>query len=331
MIIAGSWYALCLLPLVLILIGLLVRALVLTKRVVERVSSPAHRARVLHHFSLAKVYMRTGCMIGALILLWLAALRIQYESHEKKPSYEQGRDLLIALDISRSMLAQDYQPSRLHAAKAKIKTLLQALSAERVGLLVFSGSALVQCPLTKDFEAFELFLDAIDAESMTEGTTDIASALYTAAHLFEQNPERKNKLLVVVTDGEDFSIDLAAMQKKAVDLGMRVCALGMATPEGAPIPTYDQDGKLQGHIRDAAGAVVMSRLHEPTLKKLATELSGIYLRADKNSDADVDRLCAWLATFDKEQFATTDRATYKETFIYYAAAALACVLIGRFL
>lgn len=328
MIFAGLAAALKIAPLVIFLIVTVIYSAWNSKRLVARLSAPQHRKLLVHNFSLTKLVIRTFCMVAALLALWFAVLRIQYESQEKLPAYEQGRDVVIALDISRSMLAQDYQPNRLVFAKQKIKQLLQQLTSERVGLIVFSGSALVQCPLTKDFEAFELFLDAIDAESMTHGTTDIGSALQAACTLFEQQPERKNKLLVVFTDGEDFSVDLAAMQKQAEDCHMRVCAIGMATPAGAPIPLYAEDGTLQGHIRDDAGNVVMSRLQEKTLKTLATQLGGIYVRA-QDADDDIAQLRTWVARFDTEQFAATDRVKHEETFMYYAATALFLLLVSR--
>lgn len=328
MIFAGLRIALKIAPIIIFVIAKVFYNAWNSTRALARLSAPKHRNLLIHNFSMTKLIMRTVCMVAVLLALWCAALRMQYESQEKQPSYEQGRDLLIALDISRSMLAQDYQPNRLVFAKQKIKQLLQQLYSERVGLIVFSGSALVQCPLTKDFEAFELFLDAIDAESMTHGTTDLGSALQAAMNVFEQQPERQNKLLVLFTDGEDFSVDLTAMQKKAAEIGMRVCTVGMATAEGAPIPLYDEEGKLQGHVRDDAGNVVMSRLHEKMLTSLATQLGGIYVRAH-HADDDIDRLRTWVATFEREQFATTDHVKHEETFMYYAAAALVLLLLSR--
>lgn len=323
--------ALLMLPVVIVLIALLVRALFVVRRMISRISSPQHRALVIRHFSYGRLYARTACMIIALVALWCALARIQYEAADAQPTYEQGRDLLIALDISRSMLAQDYQTNRLTCAKKKIKTLLQQLASERVGLIVFSGASLVQCPLTKDFASFELFLNALDAESMTHASTDISCALQSALAAFEQQHDRKNKLLVIFTDGEDFSADLPAMQQQAADIGMRVCTIGIATPEGAPIPLYNQAGVLEGHLKDDAGNVVMSRLDEKRLQQLSQQLSGLYIRADAQSDDDVDRLCAWVTSFDKEKFAVTDHVSYRETFVYFAAVGLAFLLIGRFL
>lgn len=328
MIYAGLSTAIQMLPVVLFLLFKLISGAMLSSRAIARLAAPAHRKLMIRNFSLAKLGMRTFLYLLVVAALWFAILRIQYESGEKKAAYEQGRDVLIALDISRSMLAQDYQPNRLFFAKKKIKQLLQQLASERVGLIVFSGSALVQCPLTKDFDAFELFLDAIDAESMTHGTTDIGSALQAAITSFEQQPERHNKLLVVFTDGEDFSVDLAAMQKHAAEIGMRVCTVGMATPEGAPIPLYDEAGKLQGHVCEENGSVVMSRLDEKMLKTTATQLGGRYVRAQQTMD-DVEEITSWLHKFEKEQFATTDHVKHEETYMYCAAVALVCLLLGR--
>lgn len=329
--IIGNQFAWIAAPFGMVLIGILLRGIFLINRIINRISSPVHRSRVLHNFSFIKMLVRTCLVSASLLVLWGGLLRLQYEPADKKPISEQGRDVIIALDISRSMLAQDCQPSRLACAKGKIKTLLVQLTSERVGLIIFAGSAIVQCPLTKDFEIFELFLDAIDVESLSQGTTDVGSALQAAISIFEQNAERKNKLLVLFTDGEDFSSDLAIMQKKAADLGVRVCAMGMGTPEGAPIPYFDQDSKLQGHVRDEQDNVVMSRLNEPVLKSLITSLSGLYVRVDVQSDKDIDRLCAWLKKFEKEQFAVTNQSLHEETFMYFTGIGLILLLMSTLL
>ena len=331
MIVAAAGRALMVLPVIVVLIALLVRSVVLIQQMVAQLSAPQHRKLVLRNFSCVKVVARVTCLVLALVCLWLALARIQYPTETTKQLNEQGRDLLIALDISRSMLAQDYPKSRLATAQKKIQQLMQRLDSERVGLIVFSGSALVQCPLTKDFASFELFLNALDAESMTHASTDIASALTSALNAFEQQPDRQHKLLVIFTDGEDFSADLSSVQQRAADVGMRVCTVGIASPEGAPIPLYTPEGTLTGHLKDEQGTVVMSRLDEATLSNLAQKLSGLYVRADAHRDTDIDTLCQWVKSFDKETFAAGDRRVYGETFIYFAAMALVFLILSRFL
>lgn len=331
MIIVGNYYAWLILPIVICLIGILLRRIVVVHSLVNRISAPHHRLQLIHHFSFPKLIIR-ACLLSCSLLLILGALfRVRYESADKQPLHEHGRDVVIALDISRSMLAQDYQPNRLKAAKNKIKALLSKLTWERVGLIIFAGSALVQCPLTKDFEVFELFLDALDVESLSHGTTDIGSALQMAISVFERTPDKKNRLLVMLTDGEDFSTNLAEIQKRATDCGIRICAVGMGTPNGAPIPLFTQDGKLEGHVRDEQGNVVMSRLNESMLRTLTQSLSGLYLNADQTSNDDIDRLCEWVKTFEQEQFSVTNHIIYEESFMYFSGIGLISLLLSMIL
>jgi len=331
MIIAGRSIALLVAPFVIALIVCVLWGIIFVHRMINRLSAPVHRAEIVHNFSFMKVVCKRGLMVGVLLCLWLALARMQYEGENKTPQYEQGRDVVVLLDVSRSMLAQDVQPSRLVCAKNKIKKLLDQLASERVALIIFSGGALVQCPLTKDFDAFELFLDAIDAESLSSGTTDLASGLQSAVNLFEQDPARQSKLIVLVTDGEDFSKDLSVVREKIEQQHICICTLSVGTAEGAPIPLYDPDGVLQGHMRDDAGKVVMSRVNEHVLQALANDFAGLYIRADAASDRDIVSICRWVQKFEKERFSTADCAVHEETFMYYTGAGLAMLFMSRLL
>ena len=172
------------------------------------------RYALLSNASSKKQIARTVLLSTALLFLFIALLRPQWNRSEETVMQE-GRDLYIGLDISRSMLAVDCKPNRLLYAKDKIKRLLKNLSSERVGLILFSGTAFVQCPLTSDYSAFYLYLDAVDAELISSGTTALDQAIRQALSSFFTTPERKNKLLVLFTDGEDFSHNLAGIKKEA--------------------------------------------------------------------------------------------------------------------
>jgi len=326
MIFAGISY-IFILPLVVILLCMLGYRFFIVKKQVNLLSSPEHRILLLKNFSLLKTVIRIILLCCVAVLLWIALLRPQYPTESSEQTFEQGRDVVIALDISRSMSAQDDTPNRLSFAKKKILELLSYLGSERVGLLVFSGTALVQCPLTRDFEAFKLFLDAIDIETLSSSSTDIGSAIESALLLFRQVPARKSKLLVVVTDGEDFSPNFAETALKAHQEGLSICALGIGTPEGAPIPLFDQSGKLTGYQKDEQGAVVMSRLNDALLQELVGDAGGLYVRAEQNSDADLEKLSRWVEKFEKERFGITEGTGHQELFMYITGLAFILLLI----
>jgi Ca-activated chloride channel homolog len=259
--------------------------------------------------------------IGALFLC-IALLRPQWDKSEET-IVQEGRDLYIALDISRSMLATDCSPNRLYFAKEKIKSLVKKLSCERVGLILFSGAAFVQCPLTSDYGAFYLYLDAVDAELISSGTTALDQAITQALNSFAATPDRKSKLLVLFTDGEDFSHNLNNIKQEAAESGLSIFTFGVGTPEGAPVPLFDAHGKLLGHQKDAQGGVVISRLNEGILSSLSSDAGGQYIRAVDNEN-DITAFIRAVRFFEKEQLAERKHSRYEDQYHYFLLVSFIC-------
>ena len=184
------------LPLFLFFIYLVIRQYINLKRHVGLLVHPRNQQTVLKNFSLRRQFLKTVFMVCSITLIFLSLLQPQWGKKEITTRQE-GRDLLIALDISRSMLAKDLTPNRLDFTKLKIRNLLQRLDFERVGLILFSGSAFLQCPLTADHAAFLMFLDQVDVESIASGTTSMSNALLKAIEVFSTS-DRKNKLVVTL-------------------------------------------------------------------------------------------------------------------------------------
>jgi Ca-activated chloride channel family protein len=276
----------------------------------------------LRNVSSLKQLLKIGLMIIGCLFLCLALLRPQWDKSEETIMQE-GRDLYIALDISRSMLATDCEPNRLIFAKEKIKRLVKKLSCERVGLILFSGSAFVQCPLTSDYSAFFLYLDAVDAELISSGTTALDQAIQQALTSFAAIPERKSKLLVLLTDGEDFSHNLHDIKQQATDSHLSIFTIGVGTPEGAPVPLFDPHGKLIGHQKDAHGGVVISRLNEGILHTLSQDAGGRYIRATNNDD-DVALFIRSVHSFDKELLAERKHSRYEDQYHYFLLISFIC-------
>lgn len=289
------------------------------KRAVALLSNLQWRSLLLPHFSQKRQILKALCLGIGCSMLFLAFLQPQWDKKEE-PVAQEGRDLFIALDISKSMLAQDVEPSRLQLAKAKIKTLLQLLPSERVGLLLFAGSPVMQCPLTTDHGAFLMFLDQVDHATMSAGTTALDKALQKVLDVFKDVPQKKNKLLVIFTDGEDFSSNLAAIKDQAQEVGLRIITVGIGTDQGAPIPLLDDNGNKTGYQLDDNGSVVISRLNEGILSSLASNLQGFYIHAT-HDPTDLKKLVSYVECMEKEKFDDKKIQSLQEQYHYFVAVA----------
>lgn len=280
---------------------------------------------LIRNFSLGKSIVKILLMTVGILFLVLALLRPQWNKKEELVQQE-GRNLFIALDVSRSMLAADCSPNRLQYAKTKIKRLLQLLKCERVGLILFSGSAFVQCPLTADYDALYMFLDQVDVETISSGTTALDAALAKALETFETMMDQKNKLLMIFTDGEDFSSNLIEFKREARHAGLHIFTFGLGTTQGAPIPLFNEHGEKIGHQLDAAGNVVISRLNEGILNSLAQEVGGVYVQM-KNDDSDLQQLIEQISRFEKERFEDKKVSQLEDQYPYFLLVALFCFAI----
>lgn len=313
------------LPLFLILIILAIRNYRRIRYTFQLIANKVFHSSIFLHFSVTKQLIKTCCIVIALILLFIALLQPQWGKKEQSVVQE-GRDLMVLLDVSRSMLAQDIKPNRLEFAKLKIRNLLQKLTVERVGLVLFSGTAFVQCPLTADHAAFLMFLENVDTESISSGTTSIGSALNKAIDVFSAVPERKNKLILLVTDGEDFSLNLNQAKQRAIKEEATLFALGIGTTQGAPIPILDSHGKQAGVEMDAKGNVQLSALNENMLKEICKILHGNYFKATYQ-DHDIDALVGLIKKFEKEHFTDKKISMYEEQYPWFLGMATILLML----
>jgi Ca-activated chloride channel family protein len=190
----------------------------------------------------------------------------------------QGIDIVIALDTSLSMLAEDMQPNRLEAAKREISDFIGGLKGDRVGLVAFSGEAVPLCPLTVDYEAALMLVRSMDVYTVSEPGTAIASAVQTSVSLFE-GTEKGDRVIVLVTDGENTQGDVDEAIRLASDKHIRIYPIGLGSPKGELIPERGTDGSVTGYKKDARGETVLSRLDEPSLERIAAGTHGRYLPA----------------------------------------------------
>jgi Ca-activated chloride channel homolog len=316
----NNWWCFIVLLIVVMLISVRYR-----KRLIARKILIGNYPEFLRNHSSGKEFFKSILFVIGFFFLCIALLRPQWNKSEEVVMQE-GRDLYVGLDISRSMLAADCHPNRLLYAKEKIKQMMKKLSCERVGLILFSGSAFIQCPLTSDYSAFYLYLDSVDAELISSGSTALDQAIRVALTSFESTPQRKSKLLVLFTDGEDFSRNLADIKQQAKDNGLSIFTVGIGTPEGAPVPLFDPHGNNIGHQKDAQGNVVISRLNEGMLHSLSSDAGGEYIRATDNND-DITALVKTVQSFEKEQLGEQKVSQHEDQYPYFLVISFICFVL----
>lgn len=284
-----------------------------------------HQKKLLLNYSYIRKILKTILFALGLLFLFLALLSPMWDKQEQNIE-QAGRDIFIALDVSRSMLAKDLNPNRLEFAKNKIKELLKLIKTDRVGLILFSGSAFVQCPLTRDFSAFYMYLDQVDTETISSGTTALDQAIKVALTSFKSNQTNKNKLLVILTDGEDFSSNLTQIKEEVKSEGLHIFSIGVGTTQGAPIPIIDEAGKQTGHQLNVAGNVVMSKLNEGILRALSQQSGGYYVTATKNND-DLNTILSKIESYEKEKFEDKKISHFIAQYPYFVLVSFICFLL----
>lgn len=261
----------------------------------------------------------------ALLITGLANPQIGTKLEEVK---REGVDIIIALDISNSMRAEDIRPNRLERAKQAISRLIDQLENDRIGIVIFAGQAYVQLPITTDFGAAKLFLSTIEPDLIPTQGTDIGAAIDLSMKSFVGN-DNKHKALVIITDGEDNEGQGLEAAKAAREEGVVIHTIGMGTENGAPIPVY-KNGIQIDFIKDGNGSIVLSRLDQSTLEKISAEGKGIFVRAS-NSDDGLNAVLKEISKMDKKAFGTKIYTGYEDRFQYFIGAGLLILLMEFFL
>lgn len=260
-------------------------------------------------------------------IIGLAGPKIGTEVREIE---RKGVDLLIALDLSRSMNAEDVRPSRLAKAKFEISRLIDRAQGDRIGLLVFTGEAFVQSPMTLDYSALRMFLDIAETHQMPSGTTNFRNAMLKAAETFQALDEQSSaaKAMVFISDGENHGPAYNEALTQLVGIGVTIFTVGVGTPEGGPIPNYVRGtNNLIGYQRDAQGAIVTTRLETETLQDIARRGNGSYLDI-RSGAATIDPLLARLDELEKGEFSSQEFADYKNRYQILLILGLACFITG---
>ncbi len=240
-----------------------------------------------------------------------------------------GIDVYVLLDVSLSMTAEDIKPSRLAKAKHDIANLIHKLRGDRIGLMIFAGQAYVQIPLTTDYGAANMMLNAVSTNSVPQQGTAIASSIEMALSSFKKNTETK-KAIIVITDGEDHEGNIEKVIKEAVDKGVVIYTIGLGSPSGVPIPLYNDSGVKTGYKKDRYGKVVLTKLNESMLQTIAADGNGKYYHGSNNDD-ELEKIYSDLGKIEKSEFGATKITDYEDRFYYFIAAGLLLLLIEFFI
>lgn len=263
-------------------------------------------------------------LIYILIIIGLANPQIGSKLEKVE---RQGVDLMIALDVSNSMLAEDIKPNRLERAKRAISKLVDQLEGDRIGIVVFAGRAYTQLPITSDYSAAKLFINTIDTDVVPTQGTSIGQAITLSMEAFEKS--KHDKAIIVITDGEDHEDDPVAAAEEAVKNSVSVYTIGIGLPEGAPIPTYS-NGQKTGFKKDLSGKTVVTKLDEITLQKVAAAGKGIYVRAN-NTTAGLKDVFDRINKMEKQKYEAKIFSDYEDRFQIFLALALFFLVMDLFI
>jgi len=297
----------------------------------ERFGDPATVGQMAAALRPRRRLLKAVLVVGGLLLATVALMGPRWGT-EVRTVERRGVDLVVALDVSSSMRVQDVPPSRLRRAKSELRSLVDDLTGDRVGLVLFAGEGFVQAPLTTDYGAFRLFLDAAGPDQLSRPGTNLSAAVDAAVQAFRASRpasdsaapgEPRPRALLIVSDGEHHEGDLQAARQKADEAGVTLLTAGVGTEEGGRIPIRER-GRRVGFKRDRDGNVVQSRLNESVLTRLAQ--SGAYFRIAATTSALSDVPAALreigTSTYDAERF-----ADYREMYQWPLAAALVLLLV----
>jgi len=294
------------------------------KKTWDKFAQKSLLAELLAQVNSGRQRLKAILLILGLLFCFIALLRPQW-GFKWQESKRKGLDIIIALDTSKSMLANDIKPSRLERAKLAIGDFTQDLKGDRIGLIAFSGSAFLGCPLTIDYGGFLLSLENIDVNTIPKGGTSISSAIKEALRSYPAG-EGKYKVLIIITDGEDHEGDPLRLAEEAKKEGIIICCIGIGTKEGELVFLEQKDGRKE-FLRDNEGNAVKSRLNEEVLQKIALACGGTYIRST-NINFGLDLLYQGrLSKMEKREFEGKMNKLYAERFQIPLAIGLILILL----
>lgn len=283
------------------------------RRRLRRFGDEALVNELMPSWSRGKLWVRTVLLSLAFFFFVIGLSRPQIGAKLKDHKIK-GAEIMIVLDVSNSMLAQDYSPDRLERAKLAISRITDKLKDDRIGLIVFAGTSFVQLPITSDYVSAKMFLNSIYTESIPIQGTAIGDAISTAVRGFSAQSEH-SRAIIVITDGENHEDDAVAAAKQAAEAGIKVYTIGVGSADGQPIP---MNGEL---LKDKDGNIVVTRLDEETLRKVASAGGGAYVHAG-NDEFGLTPIISDIRKMEDEEYNSVVFEEYNEQFMYFLGITL---------
>jgi len=294
------------------------------KKLLSRLGDPELIDKLTASVSLKKRRWKMALLLLSLSFIILALADPQIGTKLQKVK-RKGVDIFVALDVSRSMLAEDVAPNRLEKARHEIAQFIDQLQGDRIGLIAFSGIAFVQCPLTLDYAAAKLFLKDMDTDMIPVPGTAIAEAIKTANRSFVTK-ELKHKVLILITDGEDHEGDAVKAAKEAAKDGVVIYTIGIGSPAGAPIPVFDKYGNKVGYKKDRNGQVVTTKLDVVTLQKIAFETNGKF-HISSTGESELNKIYAEISKMEKKELSSRQFSQFEDRFQIFLLISLVLFIL----
>jgi len=293
------------------------------KRAMERIADSDLLARLTGAERMGSRFLKGLFLLASLGLMIFALAGPRWGSHYQEVS-QKGVDIMVLVDVSGSMLVEDIEPNRLERARREILDFLRIVEGDRVGLIAFAGAAFVQCPLTLDYAALQMFLSALEPDLIPVAGTDLGAAIESAVASFDFKSET-DKVILLITDGEDNEKKGLEAAKKAAEKGIKLFVFGIGEPSGGPIPAGDGKG---GFKKDAAGKLVLSKLDEDSLRQIASVTGGTYVRSVAGDlDLDVLYFEGIKSRTEAQTLKSGKIKVYEERFMLFVLAAFLFLLL----
>jgi Ca-activated chloride channel homolog len=284
--------------------------------------------QLIQHLSGTRRVLKGLALLVGLFLLGLALAGPQY-GVKMVEVLRQGVDVIIALDVSQSMQAEDVRPNRLERAQQELGAFIDHLGGDRVGIIAFAGSAQVACPLTTDYAAAKMFLNYLSPQSVAVAGTELGTAIRAGVEIFPEGSEGY-RVLVLLTDGEDHDSKVFEAAQEAKAAGVKILSIGFGSPKGEPIPIRDANGKITSYVKDKKGKTVVSRLDENTLRKITDMTGGVYLPAHHGS-LEAKQIADLIDQMRKRDVTGGQYGAYENRYQYVLLPALLLLLFAFWL
>lgn len=288
-------------------------------RMLKKFADAPHLAQLAPRISRFKPWLKLTIISAGFVFLAIGLANPQTGGKKQEVKHK-GMDLMICLDVSNSMLAEDLSPNRLERAKRGIKQLVEKLNGDRVGVVAFAGRAIVEAPITHDYPMLKLFLENVDTDAVPTQGTAIGQAIQLAMESFNLETG-SGKAIVVISDGENHEGDALEATRRATEAGIVVHTIGIGSTSGSPIPVYRGKKKI-GHRKDRSGTTVVTSLNESMLQDIARTGNGLYIRAT-NARSGMETIRQELEKMEKSDRGTTVFMDYEDRFWPFLVIAFA--------